>query len=130
MKKQKHNIWWFIGYILTWLIFFSWVGIWLYWGYNCDNVDMWMIKLWIWIAIVCFIFMGILHIVIFRMKWKTRELWINILKKLWKWIGIGLLIALVIAAINIIYGKLQYSKMEEFRRDIQNLQMTTLDAYR
>lgn len=62
--------------------------------------------------------MGILHIVIFRMKWKTRELWINILKKLWKWIGIGLLIALVIAIINIIYGKLQYSKIPEVDESI------------
>ena len=66
--------------------------------------------------------MAILHVVIFRLKGETREKWIRILKKIWKylWKGIWilLLIGLVVAIINIIYGKNQYSKIPEVDESI------------
>lgn len=113
MKKQKGHFWWFIGYIATWLIFFSGVALWIYWWYNWTEIDTWMMKAWIWIAVIAAIFMGILHIVIFRLKWKTRELWINILKKIWKWIWSCFIAIIVVFIIDIIYGKIQYSKFPE-----------------
>ena len=79
-------------------------------------------KLWIRIAVICLIFMGLLHIVIFRLKWETRDKWIKLLKKIWKiigkWIWILLIIGLIVAIINIIYGKNQYSKIPEVDESI------------
>ena len=121
-EKPKRSFWWMFGYILTWLIFFSWVAIWIYGWYNWQYPNMWVMKLWIRIAVICLIFMGLLHIVIFRLKWETREKRIKILKKIWKiiwkWGWILLLIGLIVAIINIIYGKNQYSKIPEVDESI------------
>ncbi len=120
--KPKRSFWWMFGYILTWLIFFAWVAIGIYGWYSWQYPNMWVMKLWIRIAIICFIFMWLLHVVIFRMKWETREKRIKRLKKIWKIIGkwgwILLLIGLVIAIINIIHGKNEYSKIPEVDESI------------
>ena len=75
-------------------------------------------SLWIWITLVCFVVMLALHIVMFRLKWETREKWIRILKKIWKWIWIFLLICLILLIIDVIYGKIQYSKIPEVDESI------------
>ncbi len=121
-EKPKRSFWWIFAYVSTRLIFFAWIAIWVYWWYGLERPDMWTMKLWIRIAVITFIFMAILHVVIFRLKGETREKWIRILKKIWKylWKGIWilLLIALVVAIINIIYGKNQYSKIPEVDESI------------
>ena len=101
--KIKKNFWWMVGYILTWLVFFSWVAIFVRWLNASDSSigDLSMMYLWLWIKLI------------FRLKWETREKWIRILKKIWKWIWIFLLICLILLIIDIIYGKIQYSKVPE-----------------
>ena len=107
------------GYILTWLAFFAWVAICIYgWyysdgWYNSDSPNLEIMKIWIRIVVIVSIFMLILHIIIFRLKWETRGRWIKILKIIWKWFWNLLLIALVLLIITLIYGKIQYSKIPE-----------------
>ena len=114
-EKPKKSFWWMFGYILTWLIFFSWVAIFVRWLNDSGSSvgDLSMMYLWLWITLVCFIVMLVLHIVIFRLKWETREKWIKCIKKIWKWIWIFLLICLILLIINMICGKIQYSKIPE-----------------
>ena len=113
MKKTKRSFRWAFGYIFIRLIFFSWVAIALFWWYNISWTELWIMTLWISIAIIALIIMVILHIVIFRMSDKVREKWIKILRIIWKIIWITLLVALILLIINIIYGKIQYSKIPE-----------------
>ena len=117
-EKPKKSFWWMFGYILTWLIFFSWVAIYIYWWSTHDSKGALLMPLWIWITLVCFVVMLALHIVMFRLKWETREKWIRILKKIWKWIWIFLLICLILLIIDVIYGKIQYSKIPEVDESI------------
>ena len=114
-EKPKKSFWWMVRYILTWLAFFAWVAIFVCWLNNSSSTvgDISMMYLWLWITLVCFVVMLTLHIVIFRLKWETREKWIKCLKKIWKWIRIFLLICLILLIINMIYGKIQYSKFPE-----------------
>jgi len=127
MKRQKINIekpkksfWWMVGYIFTWLVFFSWVAIFVHWLNDTDSSvgDLFMMHLWLWITLMCFVVMLALHIVIFRLKWETRGRWIKILKIIWKWFWNLLLIALVLLIITLIYGKIQYSKIPEVDESI------------
>ena len=112
-EKPKRSFWWMVGYIFTWLVFLSWVAIWYFGWYNGIVPDPFLMKLWVWIAVVAFIFMAILHVIIFRLKWEAREKWIKNLKRVWKIFWIFLLICLVLLIINMIYGKIQYSKIPE-----------------
>ena len=118
-EKPKRSFWWMFGYILTWLAFFAWVAICIYgWyysdgWYNTDSPNLEIMKIWIRIVVIVSIFMLILHIIIFRLKWETRGRWIKILKIIWKWFWNLLLIALVLLIITLIYGKIQYSKIPE-----------------
>lgn len=113
MKKMKTNFRWAVGYLVTRLIFFIWVTIWIFWWYNIEWANMWIMTLWIWIAIAALILMVILHIIIFRMSDKARGKWLKILKRIWKIIWIILLVGIVFLIINIIYWKIQYSKIPE-----------------
>jgi len=118
-EKPKKSFGWMFGYILTWLAFFAWVAICIYgWyysdgWYNSDSPNLEIMKIWIRIVVIASIFMLILHIIIFRLKWETRGRWIKILKIIWKWFWNLLLIALVLLIITLIYGKIQYSKIPE-----------------
>ena len=112
-EKLKKSFWWMVGYIFTWLVFFSWVAIWYFGWYNGIVPYPFLMKLWVWIAIVAFIFMAILHVIMFRLKWEAHEKWIRILKRVWKTFWIFLLICLILLIINLIYGKIQYSKIPE-----------------
>lgn len=113
MKKTKRSFRWAFGYIFIRLIFFLWVVIAIFWWYNISWTELWIMTLWISIAILALIIMIILHIIIFRMSDKAREKWLKILKWIWKAIWISLLIWIVLLIINIIYGKIQYSKIPE-----------------
>ena len=113
-EKPKRSFWWIVGYIATWLIFFAWVGIFICW---LDESFL-LMYLWLWITLVCFVVMLVLHIVIFRLKWETQKKWIRILKRIWKCFWWFLLIALVLLIINMIYGKIQYSKIPEVDESI------------
>lgn len=113
MKKTKRSFRWAFGYIFIRLIFFLWVVIAIFWWYNTSWTKLWIMTLWISIAILALIIMIILHIIIFRMSDKAREKWLKILKIIWKIIWITLLVALILVTINIIYGKIQYSKIPE-----------------
>ncbi len=121
-EKPKRSFWWMVAYVSTRLIFFAWIAIWICGWYGLDHPNMWLMKVWIRIAVITFIFMAILHVVIFRLKGETREKWIKILKKVWKWfgkcIGILLIVGLIVVIINIIYGKNQYSKIPEVDESI------------
>ena len=86
-------------------------------------------KLWIRISVVAFLFMGLLHIVIFRLKWETQEKWIRLLKRIWKWFWRLILLVLVLLVINMIYGKIKYSKIPEvdesmFQRSEHQVQLS------
>ena len=119
VAKPRRSFWWMFGYILTWLAFFAWVAICIYgWyysdgWYNSDSPNLEIMKIWIRIVVIVSIFMLILHIIIFRLKWEAREKWIKNLKRVWKTFWIFLLICLVLLIINMIYGKIQYSKIPE-----------------
>lgn len=113
MKKTKRSFRWAFGYIFIRLIFFTWVAIAIFWWYNTSWTELWIMTLWIFIAILALIIMIILHIIIFRMSDKAREKWLKILKRIWKIIWIILLVGIVLLIINIIYGKIQYSKIPE-----------------
>lgn len=113
MKKTKRSFRWAFGYIFIRLIFFTWVVIAIFWWYNTSWTELWIMTLWISIAILALIIMVILHIIIFRMSDKTREKWLKILKRIWKIIWIILLVGIILLILNIIYGKIQYSKIPE-----------------
>ena len=113
MKKTKRSFRWAFGYIFIRLIFFTWVVIAISWWYNISWTELWIMTLWISIAILALIIMVILHIIIFRMSDKAREKWLKILKRIWKIIWIILLVGIVLLITNIIYGKIQYSKIPE-----------------
>lgn len=116
-KNGKKNFWWIVGYITTRLVFFTWVAIWLYWWYFWLFPNMWIMKLGIIITVICFIFMGILHIIIFRLKWEIREKSIKILKRIWKLIWksalILTLLCIFVLIIDTLYYKNRYAKIPE-----------------
>jgi len=118
MKKVKTSFRWAVGYLVTRLIFFIWIAIWIFWWYNTEWANMRIMTLWIWIATAALIFMIVLHIIIFRMSDKAREKWLKILKIIWKIIWIILLVGIVLLIINIIYGKIQYSKIPEVEESL------------
>ncbi len=118
LEKPKRTFWWAIGYINIWLIFFVWIIIWIFWWFYESQADMWIVKLWIWISLAALLIMWILHIVIFRLKWETRNLLTKIIRKIWKFLWIWIWIAIVLLIINIIYGKLQYNKIPQVDESI------------
>ncbi len=113
LKKPEKSVRWIIAYVLLWIIFFLWVYIWIYGGFIFPVPDIQIMKLWIRITVIAFVFMFIRHIIMFRLKWEAREKWMKFFRWVWKGVKYLFIVILVLLVINLIYGKIRYSKLPE-----------------
>lgn len=70
VKNEKLKIIWAIVCIVVLILFITWVVVWAIWWYKYDITLM---KTWILVSVISWMFMWILHIIYFRTSKNFRK---------------------------------------------------------